>query len=242
MVSYHYRMDLEGSDQERVGVQGCFRTTFAGHAELCCHVDVALFIDGAISSDGFDVHRRRIIVFPGHAAEYQVSGGFGRGVCSARHSPVHATNPRGAGCGSPLVEAGFVDVVPACGAAPDYRFVVLEFHEADRTVSLQWLPVTAIVFDGDGLPFAERRALVYFTEFLRRTFRVRHLFELVSSSVVWSQLTEDRKASWYWRWLGALRAFTRTSKAINMIRITNDERNKNRGLIGSYVEVVCHEP
>jgi len=45
------------------------------------------------------------------------------------------------GC-SPLLETSLVDIVAACGSAPDNCFICgIEFHEADGTVTIDLFPV-----------------------------------------------------------------------------------------------------
>ena len=102
-----------------------------------------------------------------------------------------------------------MDVVATGGFAPYNRLIGFEFHEADGTVSLHGFPVAIVVvgFGIGGLHFTQGGVSVNFTEFLCRRCRVRLS---IWGLKVLIPLTELRKASWYWRSAGALRALRRT--------------------------------
>lgn len=98
-----------------------------------------------------------------------------------------------------------MNVIPTSSLTPHYLFVLgVEFHEADRTVAVDIFSLAPTIFRRSTHGWACWGFCENLLEFL-----VDPVSTLCRTGN-FLELTDEMKASWYWRWEGALRTLYRT--------------------------------
>lgn len=160
-----------------VGIQWRTHTALSGQSELRRHIEVPVITNIATLSNGLDIEVGSFLL-PGRAAEMKPVSPAHCRLLSKQDLPIHTAHSSSglSTGGSPLSEAGFMDVVTTGRFAPNDILIGLKLHEANSTVAFNRLPHAIGDINRGRLKSIQRRALPNCAKFLERGEQISSLY------------------------------------------------------------------